>query len=74
MMMRVEMRTAAALLAALALSACGGEGGHPSRSGAGSEQISIDGSSTVYPLAEAAAEAFSQSATGGARITVGENT
>jgi phosphate transport system substrate-binding protein len=73
MMMRVEMRAAAALLAALALSACGGEGGQPSRSGAGSEQIAIDGSSTVYPLAEAAAEAFSQSATGGARITVGES-
>ncbi|MEZ6022312.1 MAG: PstS family phosphate ABC transporter substrate-binding protein [Hyphomonadaceae bacterium] len=62
---------AIAAVLAFALAACGGEG----QSGAGSsnEQISIDGSSTVYPLTEAAAEGFGQTQRGGARITVGES-
>ena len=40
---------------AAALCACGGE---PSNQGAGSEVIQVDGSSTVFPLSEAAAEGF----------------
>jgi phosphate transport system substrate-binding protein len=61
-------------MAAFALVACGGEGEQKQAGGgAGSEQIAIDGSSTVYPLAEAAAEGFSRTATGGARVTVGES-
>lgn len=54
--------------AMLALAACG----EPQRSGA-RETISVDGSSTVFPLSEAAAESFSASATGAARVTVGES-
>jgi phosphate transport system substrate-binding protein len=71
MMLRHAVLAAAA---ALALAACGGEGQQKQAGGgAGAEQIAIDGSSTVYPLAEAAAEAFGQTATGGARVTVGES-
>ncbi len=63
---------AAAAVFSLALAACGGEG---QQRGAGSsgEQISIDGSSTVFPLSEAAAEGFGNTQRGGARITVGES-
>jgi phosphate transport system substrate-binding protein len=57
---------------ALALAACGGEG-QPAGGGAGSESIQIDGSSTVFVLSEAAAEAFTSSQRGGARVTVGES-
>lgn len=73
MMDRVSVRTAVAAIALVALAACGGEGQQQSGGGAGSEQISIDGSSTVFPLAEAAAEGFGASARGGARVTVGES-
>jgi phosphate transport system substrate-binding protein len=72
MMHRVLMRAAVAAIATLALASCGGEG-QQSGGGAGSEQIAIDGSSTVFPLAEAAAEGFGQSQRGGARVTVGES-
>src|SRR5690606_37921472 len=41
--------------------------------GSSSESIQIDGSSTVFPLSEAEAEAFSTSQTGAARVTVGES-
>jgi phosphate transport system substrate-binding protein len=61
----------AAAFAALLLCACGGEGQRGA--GSSSESITIDGSSTVFPLSEAAAEAFSSQATGGARVTVGES-
>jgi phosphate transport system substrate-binding protein len=57
------------LVAALALSACGGE---RQQSGSG-ETISVDGSSTVFPLSEAAAESFTANAAGAARVTVGES-
>jgi phosphate transport system substrate-binding protein len=71
MMLRHAVLGAAA---ALALAACGGEGQQKQAGGgAGAEQIAIDGSSTVYPLAEAAAEGFGEAATGGARVTVGES-
>ena len=63
---------AAATLLAVALAACGGGDSQPS-GGSGSESILIDGSSTVYPLTEAAAEAFTATQTGGARVTVGES-
>lgn len=66
------MRAATAAIAILALGACGGESSAPS-AGSSGEQISIDGSSTVYPLTEAAAEGFTRTARGGARITVGES-
>lgn len=64
-------RAAFAAVAVFALSACGGESAPAS--GASGEQISVDGSSTVFPLAEAAAESFTRNATGAARVTVGES-
>lgn len=64
---------ALAALAATALAALAACGGDSQKSGAGGEIISVDGSSTVFPLSEAAAESFSNSATGGARVTVGES-
>lgn len=66
----MRMALCAAALA-LVVAACGGE----SQQGAapGGESIAADGSSTVFPLTEAAAEAFTNSARGGARVTVGES-
>jgi phosphate transport system substrate-binding protein len=64
-------KLAAALMATLVLAACGGEGG--SGSGAGSElagEVLIDGSSTVFPIAEAIAEEF-QAANPAVRVSVG---
>jgi phosphate transport system substrate-binding protein len=62
-------RTSAAVAAAFLLSACGGDAGN-----AGSTSLTgavvIDGSSTVFPVAEAVAEEF-QIANQGVRITVG---
>ncbi len=66
------LRAAMAIIAMVALTACGGES-QPQSAGSSSEQISVDGSSTVFPLAEAAAEGFTQTVTGGARVTVGES-
>jgi phosphate transport system substrate-binding protein len=70
------MKAAYAFVASFALlvAACGGgeeKSGQSARSS--SEQIAVDGSSTVFPLAEAAAEGFTRTATGGARVTVGES-
>lgn len=59
-----------AIATALALSACGGE---QSAGGGSGEIIQADGSSTVFPLSEAAAEAFTADARAGARVTVGES-
>lgn len=60
------LKTAMAAVAALALSA-----------GAASAQqaftIQIDGSSTVFPISEAVAEAFQQSVQGRVRVAVGES-
>jgi phosphate transport system substrate-binding protein len=70
---RLSIRAAVTAVAIAALAACGGEGQQQAGGGAGSEQIAIDGSSTVFPLAEAAAEGFGQSQRGGARVTVGES-
>lgn len=66
--------TAALAACAVALTACGsGEQVPASSGGSSSEAIQVDGSSTVFPLSEAAAEAFTASQTGGARVTVGES-
>lgn len=67
-----QLRSVFAVAAVLALAACG-DGGGQAPAGTTSEQISIDGSSTVFPLAEAAAEAFTNTQTGAARVTVGES-
>jgi phosphate transport system substrate-binding protein len=68
------MKAALAAVAAFALAACGGEGQQQQRgAGSSSEQIAIDGSSTVFPLAEAAADAFGRTQRGGARVSVGES-
>ncbi len=55
------LRGAVAAVAIAALAACG-DGGTSTPGGTTSEQIAIDGSSTVFPLAEAAAEAFTNTA------------
>lgn len=60
------------LLAALA-AACGGGGQQSSGAGAGSQgggTVTLDGSSTVFPISEAVAEEF-QRANAGVRVTVG---
>ncbi|NQW55734.1 MAG: PstS family phosphate ABC transporter substrate-binding protein [Chloroflexi bacterium] len=59
-----------ALAAALFIAACGGSTASPSASAAAlTGDISIDGSSTVYPIAEAVAEEF-QNANSGVQVTV----
>lgn len=72
-MITTTLRAAVSAAAIVALAACGGESQPGQSAGQSSEQIAIDGSSTVFPLAEAAAEGFSRTATGGARVTVGES-
>jgi phosphate transport system substrate-binding protein len=71
--LRLTALSGAAVLA-LGLAACGDDGGTGSGSSDGGSDISgtvkIDGSSTVAPLSEAAAEAF-QGENGGVRVTVG---
>ncbi|MCL4715856.1 MAG: PstS family phosphate ABC transporter substrate-binding protein [Hyphomonadaceae bacterium] len=69
MMLQTLRRAALAAAAAVALAACG----NSAQQGRGAEAIQIDGSSTVFPLSEAAAEAFSATQRGGARVTVGES-
>jgi phosphate transport system substrate-binding protein len=66
-------RGVVAALVLAALAACGEGGSQAPARGTTSEQIAIDGSSTVFPLAEAAAEAFTNSQTAAARVTVGES-
>jgi phosphate transport system substrate-binding protein len=68
-----------ALVATLGLAACGddddGGGGGAAASDSSEElsgEIRIDGSSTVYPFAQAAAELFEEEQ-GGVRITVGQS-
>ena len=67
------MRGAVAAIALTALAACGDGGETQSPAGTTSEQIAVDGSSTVFPLAEAAAESFTNTQTAAARVTVGES-
>ena len=59
-------KIAAAAAAALAFSAGGAVAQQPFT-------IQIDGSSTVFPLSEAVAEAFQQTTSGRVRVTVGES-
>jgi len=68
--MALAARSAVAAVLAFALAGCGEA---PQRHNPAAEQIAIDGSSTVFPLTEAAAESFSRNARGGARVTVGES-
>lgn len=63
--------TFAAIAAVLALGVAGCGGGGGDASGL-SGQIAIDGSSTVFPFAQAAAEEF-KAENGGVQITVGES-
>jgi phosphate transport system substrate-binding protein len=56
-------------VASIALTACG----QASNQSSGGETIQVDGSSTVFPLSEAAAEAFSTETQGRVRVTVGES-
>jgi phosphate transport system substrate-binding protein len=72
-MMRHELWRSIIAAAAMALAGCGQGGSDAPARGSSSEQVSIDGSSTVFPLAEAAAEAFTTTQTGAARVTVGES-
>lgn len=67
---RALMRTAV-LAAGVLLGACGNGGG--GQQATTTEAIEIDGSSTVYPLSEAAAEGFTASQRAAARVTVGES-
>ena len=65
------LRAAVGAAAIAALAACG-QGGEKA-GGDANQTIQIDGSSTVYPLSEAAAEAFAEAQPGGPRVTVGES-
>lgn len=71
MKLQTLRRAALAATAALALAACGNNS--QQSAGSSTEAIQIDGSSTVFPLSEAVAEAFTTTQTGGARVTVGES-
>jgi phosphate transport system substrate-binding protein len=64
------VRLACAALAALVAVSCGGNQGQQAEGGA-SGVIRIDGSSTVFPIAEAVAEEFQRSSKGGVNVTVG---
>ncbi len=67
----VWMAAAGAISVALMLAACGQGGAQ--KSAAGPQTIRVDGSSTVFPISEAAAEAFMNEARGQTRVTVGES-
>jgi len=57
----LRLLTGAFLLAlALVLAGCGGGGGQKGQGKGGQEQIAIEGSSTVLPITQAAAEAFNR--------------
>src|SRR6185503_15309254 len=71
------MPALAAVAASLALgvAACGGDGGASSTAGSSKElngTIRIDGSSTVFPFAEAAGELFNEEQPG-VQVTVGQS-
>lgn len=67
------LKHAALAVVAFALAACGSGETQAPAGGSSSESIQIDGSSTVFPLSEAVAEAFTTTQAGGARVTVGES-
>jgi phosphate transport system substrate-binding protein len=68
------LAAAAAALLALGVAACGGDDNGDSGSGGGdvSGPVAIDGSSTVFPFGQAAAEGF-QGENSGVQVTVGES-
>ena len=79
--MRIErLLLVVAMIASLAFAACGddddGGGSGAASSGGSSEELSgairIDGSSTVFPFAQAAAELFNEEQPG-VQITVGQS-
>ena len=58
---RLRLLTGAFLLVlALVLAGCGGGGGQKGQGKGGQEQLAIEGSSTVLPITQAAAEAFNR--------------
>jgi phosphate transport system substrate-binding protein len=63
---------AATALACAVLAACSGESSK-GKAGAGVFTIVVDGSSTVFPISEAAGEAFQQEQRGRLRVTVAES-
>ena len=67
--MSTAIRTS--LLFSFALLSCGGGSQGESSAGELSGSISVDGSSTVYPITEAVAEEFGLEQQGGVRVTVG---
>lgn len=71
---RITMATVACIAAA-GISACGSSSGNSSGTGTGGGDVSgtvaVDGSSTVFPFAQAAAEGF-QGENPNAKVTVGE--
>jgi phosphate transport system substrate-binding protein len=64
-------RLSAVFVGALFLAACGGGDRQNGTAGELGGQISMDGSSTVYPISEAAAEEFMAANEGKVRVTVG---
>ena len=79
MLSSTSLMRAATATACLTLAACGSQGGGGGSGGGGqggggglSGQIAIDGSSTVYPFAQAAAEQF-QGQNPNVQITVGQS-
>lgn len=62
-------RASAAAVLALAVSACGQQ----DQNAGGAQTVRIDGSSTVFPISEAAAEAFMADTRGRTRVSVGES-
>jgi phosphate transport system substrate-binding protein len=67
-----ELKRGIPVLLALAVAACGGDGGEAGGQGA-SGRIQIDGSSTVYPISQAMAEEFMLSEGREVRVTVSQS-
>jgi phosphate transport system substrate-binding protein len=68
--MALSFRRILHVVAAVAVTAACGGGAAPGPSGAGTGLVTLDGSSTVFPISEAVAEEF-QRANPGTRVTVG---
>ena len=71
--MRNSLFAAIAALLVLSVAACGSSSSDSGSGGSSaSGPVAVDGSSTVFPFAQAAAESFQQQ-NSGARVTVGES-
>lgn len=66
-----KLAACAAALLALSMTTGCGQGGSPQSGGV--QTVRVDGSSTVFPLSEAAAEAFQNEVRGRVRVSVGES-